>query len=258
MFPAALHGLRAKLIRAQDHLEALRLMLRKFESTRCHVRFEDEPDGENCWLVLDLPKPAPELSAVIGDCLFNLRSALDHLLWQLVLVNPPNVPSSKNMFPICSTPEAFTIETRKGRLAGLSIEALAAIESLQPYHGGENPLTLLNYLHNVDKHRALNTVVSIAEDLDLMWTRNGVLFTETKIFNDEVEDGATLIGIPKAMFPNRSEVEVYGKGSLFVAFAEPPADAGGDLQDRRVEQVLEGMMQFIRHTVLPAVETFFE
>ncbi len=94
-------------------------------------------------------------SLMAGDCIQNLRAALDHLAHAL------SGEQRQSQFPIYAT---VTDYAEKGlpRIEGMSATAQAAIERLQPYHAGQNvegdPLRKLNRLSNIDKHRLLQVV----------------------------------------------------------------------------------------------------
>jgi hypothetical protein len=102
------------------------------------------------------PDVPESVSYMIGDCLQNLRSALDYLVWELCLA-ANGTPTENNAFPICESSESFK-RLRARRLQGIADEAATQIELLQPYHREQyetDPLWILNKLTNVSKHRRL-------------------------------------------------------------------------------------------------------
>src|SRR5438128_2720160 len=111
-----LAGIHLKVSRANEHLNDLRKIVTGCESATCEVVIENDLESDIGWLTLRLPQPPRNLSIVAGDCLYNLRSALDHLVWQLVLSNPPHRPTKKNMFPICTSESALHKQINMGRL----------------------------------------------------------------------------------------------------------------------------------------------
>src|SRR5262249_25636522 len=112
------------------------------------------------------------------DCVQNARSALDHLVWQLVY-KYTGEDSSSCEFPIFHdrddylkgklqpargqrAPRRSNPGTRKVR--GVHPGAKTIIKSLQPYNRTDgppdlDPLYLLHGLNNRDKHRVLNLAV---------------------------------------------------------------------------------------------------
>jgi hypothetical protein len=94
--------------------------------------------------------------AIAGDVVHNLRSALDHLAHQLVLVGSGAEPNHRVAFPISENAAAY--ERHKARkVEGMSLEAIKAIDALKPYKGGDDTLWQISVLDNIDKHRNLFT-----------------------------------------------------------------------------------------------------
>jgi hypothetical protein len=94
-----------------------------------------------------------------GDVIHNLRSALDHLAYNLVQV-AGNQPHSGTGFPIAESMSKY--EAMKARkVEGMTCDAKRAINALKPYRGGNEPLWRIHDLDIVDKHREL---VVVAED----------------------------------------------------------------------------------------------
>ena len=107
-----LDGVRLKLTRAEKHLDEIRGILSLFDKGECSFIPKENPNtGESFLFNRVTPQPDLALSGVIGDYLFCLRSALDHLVTQLIIVNGGRVNTS-SMFPITSSPEVFKKESR--------------------------------------------------------------------------------------------------------------------------------------------------
>lgn len=91
-----------------------------------------------------------------GDVIHNLRSALDHLAWELAKwkTGLPQKPN-KCCFPIGWSFDNYKDIKQGGAIAGMSPEAKKAIDDLRPYKGpdGNEPLWRIHYLDIVDKHR---------------------------------------------------------------------------------------------------------
>jgi hypothetical protein len=99
-------------------------------------------------------------SIIIGEIVHDLRSALDHLVYQLVIFATDKPPANRDrtQFPIFLESDKFQT-TGLGMLVGVSKKATALIKSLQPFATGEHdssPLWHLNQLSNIDKHRTLH------------------------------------------------------------------------------------------------------
>jgi len=167
----ALDPIRLKIARANKHLHTLDHELGTFLEPYTNPGLIDHRfDGT--WHIVSLnpviKEPVPLLFSIIcGEAVHNLRSALDYLVWQLVLVEG-NKPDRWNSFPIYSKTEDFESKVRfpkdpkRGPLHGIALdgEAWALIEGEQPYHSRvprEHYLATLALLSNVDKHRALHS-----------------------------------------------------------------------------------------------------
>ena len=236
-------------------------MIAKFSEGECTITFEKDTKRKIFVQRIRLtPKASPEISAIAGDFFGNVRSALDYLVTQLVIANHPSVPSKGNAFPIAESAVDYA-EFAPRRLKGVSPQAAALIEALQPYNRGDNPLGILNRLVNIDKHRSLNVVTVVADNTEVVSVDGGFrLF----LGDEELRDGTVFggIGMPFHMAAKLSNFEarlpnmkMHGKCSLFVAFDDPSAE---ELEHFRVDSTLEGIFKFVRDTVIPAFEPFFD
>jgi hypothetical protein len=243
-------------------------MLALIEYGECRIVPEHDKDSDLLVQRIHInPKPTPELSVAVGDFLFAVRSALDHLACQLVIANG-SAPDTKTMFPITSSPELFTgALVKRKRLRGASTASCALIERLQPYHAGNKVLERLDALHNADKHRTLNLTTVVADNTSLRYYRAGHLILDMFLGDEELCDGAVFggIGVPMSnpeiirMFPSLaqtlSEVEVKGEASLFVAFDQVGVEF---LEDFKVGQTLKEILGFVKKTVIPRFKPLFE
>jgi hypothetical protein len=141
-------------------------------------RFEKSLEaGSNrlTYRVHGVPTPDLEWSIRIGEVLHQLRSALDHLAWQLVLIDGGR-PSRQTQFPILDHPPTAVSELLR---QVHDPEILGFVDWCQPYHGGAGgpltrfqahgqPLWVLRCLNNIDKHRLLLVTLCVL-DLDHMY-----------------------------------------------------------------------------------------
>src|SRR5258708_7566139 len=95
----------AKIERAKEHVRNLVPEISAFWTpARYTIALEDDPHtGDEVFRIhgndFDLPA---RWSCIVGEAIHNLRSALDHLAWQLVLANN-NIPNRSAEFPIFET-----------------------------------------------------------------------------------------------------------------------------------------------------------
>jgi hypothetical protein len=103
-------------------------------------------------------------SLIFGDCIHNLRSALDHFVYAVAVhqtkIDPP---ADKRIlqFPITNSPENFV--GQEFRIKSLSPAVGTSIEGVQPYnrrHASLPPmLALVRDFDDLDKHRLLNMAI---------------------------------------------------------------------------------------------------
>jgi hypothetical protein len=151
-------GFRAKLERAKKHVGDLVAMRDTFFETEPYkIIIEDEAKtGDRVFRVSKVVEVPTEILAAIGDIFHNLRCALDHLAWQLVLANG-RTGTPQTAYPIFDTIKIY--KARCGaKVNGISSTAIDLINQTKPYKGGNDDLWRLHKLDNIDKHRLLLAV----------------------------------------------------------------------------------------------------
>jgi hypothetical protein len=156
---ASLNSVEQKIFRAAQHFHSLEPELEGYFKTNPGkmVREPNSPDNNPSFnFVPREPIPA-RFGLIVGDCIQNLRSSLDYLVWELVLA-ANNQPTKDNMFPVCSTSEAFKqAVSKRNRLKGIHPDAITEIDRLQPYHLGKDweksVIAVIDHIANVNKHR---------------------------------------------------------------------------------------------------------
>lgn len=116
----------------------------------------------NAWtLLLCTLEPMPtRLSTLFGEWLYELRAALDGILYQLAVrdsrQNPPPAERSL-MFPIFDDPDKFDDPNHRGRLKALSDKTFDLLRHVQPFNAQpdhlSNVLWWLEELSRIDRHR---------------------------------------------------------------------------------------------------------
>ena len=153
-----LEGVNAKLQRAQDQIEQLACDVRESCNTLQGLFSEElRPDvGDRIWIFRgDTPVVPIEYSVRLGEIVYNLRSSLDQLIWQLVNANY-RIPSHRNEFPVFDDELRFN-KAEKTKLAGISLRCLAKIKEMQPFRKNDkwSALKTVHSLCNMDKHRSV-------------------------------------------------------------------------------------------------------
>lgn len=153
-----------KLNRASYHLDRLEAEVREWRERETHryVSHFDRESGKHL-VHIRFPEPVPaEFRLTIGDCLHNLRSALDNLAYELAVRHHGSSPlpepfDRRSEFPIFGDRE-WTTRERRNKIGRIHPRAQAIIKRLQPHNRGDefasDPLWMLHELNNMDKHRA--------------------------------------------------------------------------------------------------------
>jgi len=173
-----------KLRRAEEHLQDLRDEIAPLESPDAHafVIRHDADARQYIFEVSGVAEAKPEWGYIVGDCIHNLRSSLDHLILQLAILGQGGRHLTDREirsceFPIYSDPDEFK-KRGEGRVRLLRPGERARIAELQPFHAsdisiwGPEPgiavptrafpafiptlLRSINDLDIADKHRRVN------------------------------------------------------------------------------------------------------
>jgi hypothetical protein len=158
---------RVKVERAKKHLRDLEdeIVVNRDQCSSVFIENSDSiPSGPQQLTTPLFPARIPRLPwnaiATAGDLVHNLRSALDHLAYQLATVGTPGTePSRRVEFPIAKDVATYESEKAK-KIQGMKPEVVKAIDDLQPYKGGRNGdlLWRIHELDNLNKHRTHFTV----------------------------------------------------------------------------------------------------
>ena len=166
---------------------------------------------------------------IIGEVIHQLRSALEHTVWQLVILNGKS-PDKRTGFPIfwnAASDKTKYLAESPSMLSGVNTKAVAIIDGLQPMGPdyATHPLYVLNEMWNWDKHRLLNlvSVAPIAFQVSFIYPGGRV---EQKIV--DVPPGVQIIDgteIKRISFPDdyTPEVKVVGVMAGIYKFDVGPA-----------------------------------
>jgi hypothetical protein len=172
---AALAGIRQKLHRAETHLDSLDVEMRAFTDGMPSPLGDPQPRADQTELAipLRLQRPMPLVwGVVLGEIVHDLRSALDHTIFQLTL-DYTGKELERTGFPISDkadnwdqrggpktpdNPLGFAKLSAMYQIRGVGKGVVDYVKRLQP-HSMPNPqrsaLGALHLLWNQDKHRLL-------------------------------------------------------------------------------------------------------
>lgn len=249
-----------KLYRAEKHLADLKPVVADAGRRREYpVRETFDTDSQEWVYTLDLAAAhPPELfPIVLGDFLFNVRSALDHLV---VAIAPDRDSKRKVEFPIF-TADPLKVHEHTGaylhpeeagkwnqRTTGLPADCIAELRALQPYetarHFKRSPtdqaLAVLSVLQNADKHRNLVGVFTALTHIQI--DADGNCYCLVPALTPGLKDGAKLYSSPTQM-----DVKVEGSAQVGVG-------RGDEVRD--FDLLCETILDFVACEALPRLEPF--
>lgn len=250
-----------RLGRALYHLDSLKAEIAAWvEEGPYRTWTEPDVDGtKKVFCVEVLETPPPHLSLIIGDCLYNLRCALDNLALELAIVRnrgpvSSNVESASG-FPIQVEQDASKLDSMLGSIDPC---AKTVIEGLQPYKRGErlaktDPLWWLNKLNNMDKHRLPHLVFFTPRLLSFIAPGDYDTATDIELMRWGPVEHRAKIARYAAFDETGAEVDVYLDAKFSVSFGKRAPEGVPRLP---VPQVLEDIHRRIVKKVLPPLAPF--
>jgi len=267
-----LDGVRAKIGRAQNHFDHIDTIVKSFLSPEDYTQeiagHEFKDDWKQLIVRAKTPRPInPAFPLVIGDCIHNLRSALDHLVFQFAVLNgTSHGAESKTSFPICLNAGSFKNAIRHKVAPFIARTALAAIEEVQPYKtldpatnaplGDQAILWVLSQLDVLDKHRVILFAMPqvSAEGFTITGPSGEIYDTSVAPKWKPMEDGAEIIRFDlSTAFQRPGKVNMNIKLAANIHFAETGLICDG----RGVQSTLDDCTRVVRTIVDDFGRRFF-
>lgn len=272
-----LDGIDRKLRRAEEHLDTFKVHETRWENhQREYIVVLPESDAESegnglvqfimrVEAVVPIEKIVP---LIVGDCVQNMRSALDHLAYQLVIAND-GTPNTYTAFPIFSSRTNDAGKERELHVpGGVDPGALTLIDAAQPYQRTDpteitaHPLMILKELSNIDKHRL---VIVMGETAGATWIEAGMGGgggSPIKLVGDvqrrigqPLKPGAMLGGIGTRIESFIEHPHVKGEVTLHISFGQSEFGASSEPVGNLLQELLEavrGIIDSLRFYTLPA------
>lgn len=206
------------------------------------VTLRHEMVGNEChWIVERIEALHPMFPAVLGDCLHNYRSALDHLV-SAVLVAEGLPANRRSQWPVTLIEVDWTKAPSGRQLDGLPERVVGEIRRWQPFvmQAAKPDIDVLHHLSeldNTDKHRRLNVVVVKPRAVETVSTAGAAGLLDWEMGPIDV---GTVVGRHETG-SGIQQVALHAE----VAVDEPPATwRVGELLwiiDERVRQVVEAV-----------------
>ncbi len=222
-----------KLTRADAHLQELWGEVKTFSSSnpysvRSETNLESIEKQIRCAYFIDkFTEPPGHWPLLIGDAIQNMRAALDHATWGLIVSERSRTSANRNRksiyFPIYTSGDRF-----KDDLVASSLrpEVRAVLEELQPYSREKNDpkrdaFVALRELSNLDKHRALNLVVMQGDGGEIatrpLLQGGKILFVE----KGPLRSGAQVVRFTATRPPAPTQVEVDFSLTVEISIQSP-------------------------------------
>jgi hypothetical protein len=239
-------GINAKIGRAKKHVQDFEAAIHALldDPSFYEIEAKDKPGTGYVGLYFKNIKPVPEaISLIAGDAIHNLRSSLDHLIWQLVEANNCT-PLSRNEYPIFDTfqktSKKDTAEQLARKIEGVSPHAQQIIKATQPYLTGDLTLWHLQQLDIMDKHKLILTVNHVASAWGL---KDEKIWLGDIVFGYDPKPGDHLFNMPPDTYAaHKDNIEL----GFDITFGEPTIIAG-----QPVLETLKGMVEFVEDVLLP-------
>ena len=246
----------AKMIRAHENIEGIGREINEWcASIKVTMDLKTAADHPLPWLVLHANDYIPpiRISILIGECVHNMRSALDNLVCGLARTLKPTCKCDGLAFPLLANQAEWN--EKADSLKGIPPAAKEVIRQLQPWAStiSPNPLTILKKLSNLDKHRACNFTLAHNRNATFrIHCSNDVILevaVEKPLYLGDVH--TISLAIDKRLVENGARVE--SSGTFVLTFQEE-----SDWDDMPVLQVLQNCFDHIERKVIGQLKPFFE
>jgi hypothetical protein len=247
----------AKMIRAHEHLEGFERESREYlASIDFKMYLKTSPNHAWPWMVTHANDYIPpiRLSAIAGDCVHDMRSALDNMICGLALTKNNMHNCELGKFPLTQA-ETEWPNAAQNYLSGVPREARKLLRDLQPWCDviDPHPLKILNELSNRDKHR--QSLMTMGYNRNVTYRvhcRNGdiiQLSPNRPLYLGDVNTFA--LPIHPSELNETSRVE--SSGTLSITFQQE-----GPWGDQEVLQILRLCFDYIKNKVIEPLTPFFQ
>lgn len=242
-----------RIVRSHKHLNSLDKAISAFNKGEMH-KIAAEFDAESGYhihrILVVRPLPTSWWGIIIGDIVHQAHAALDNLI-ELLNIREKGKPTRSTQFPVYHDRDEYLYGRRRRSgvqtMGSVGAEAAALIESLQPYHRGNqyqsDPLWILHSFWNMDKHRQPPLIVAGLQTLNIVPRFRAVSGTATVGRREIIApptfpfvDGTEIARIRIEASPN-TEVEVKHIIALNVTFGQGSPAVGREVYPTLVECV---------------------
>jgi hypothetical protein len=254
--PASLEGVLAKIGRAKSHLEHLRREAEPIEDAcrRAVITEYDDELSQHVSRLTRVPEVPTLLTLILGDAVHNLRAALDHLAWQLVIA-AGGQPTTGTVFPVKTAapkPTGPGTPSLPDLSPSINVSVRQVLDKVQPYKR-TNPsihqLAILHALDVADKHRRL--LIAAVGVKSAGWVGEG---DPAFFFGGPYADGDVVCRFQGVEASSRNQFE---PALVFKVGIEEPDARGWARMYGAAEFVERFPLAYIEEVVLPLFQQFF-
>ena len=152
-----------KVERAYTHIKRIEgAIVRLSQSNKADFMVNKDPDTDTQFIHYNIGNPIPpDLPLILGDAIHNLRTALDHAMWEFLGI-PGGTQDPSASFPFSKTKIDYEAACKGIKTTFPNTEKFFI--SIEAYETGKGKyLYGLNRLNILDKHKILTPVVNLAE-----------------------------------------------------------------------------------------------
>lgn len=248
----------AKMIRAFEHLQAFGKEVNDYLSTvNLQMYLKTAPDSPNPWIVFHASDCIPpiRISAIAGDCIHNMRSALDNLVCGLARKQNPSINCKSAKFFFTENEPDWNGKSKILLDLGIPEKAVEIMGNIQPWCDTitPQPLLILKELSNLDKHEACALTIGYSRQ-----TRFRVHCINGQTVEAESTEPIYLGNVETVTLPIDSRLigesaRVESSGTYVINFRDE-----GPWGDKHVIFVLQRCFDHIERKVISRLKRFFE
>lgn len=205
-----LDGPRLKVERAYQHVDNVNAAIDAFwKANPCTMSLHSDGGGYVSVRLSRAAKFPKQISVLVGETVYQLRSALDVLACCLATANGAQGTAGV-YFPFAKDAKEFELAATQRKIRKISSAAQDVIRSLKPYGGGNDLLCAVNALCNKDKHSRLLALASECVISDPA----GATVPQWHAFDKEVTISRLFLD------PTKQKMETQANFMLNIAFSE--------------------------------------
>jgi hypothetical protein len=234
---------RLKVQRAYLHIQELERVFATFlQSNFCKISVEQEPEtGQQLLKVASIASLPAETPLIIGDAFHNLRTALDHVMAEILK------GSDGVYFPVGKERQNFeahsTYRTIKKALPDL---AAMLLDDIMPYDTGKPSIWAASRFGNIDKHNLLIATTTVKSLTGVSLEHQNLCMTNSNFIFDQ--GGVVRVA---SMPPGPVKITNHGNAAAQILF-----NKGRPLEGQPVIESLTKMAQLTLQTI-EALELFW-